>query len=122
MFAGVPGWDLPWGDLKTYMPGGNVEQQPGKCAAACGRNKGCVAFKLYNNRCFLKRNSGRTARYTQAASTDEWSWLYFDSGMCRSFYALRILCAEVRGKLGLMHTVQIVDLWLLAPVPHEEAH
>lgn len=105
MFAGVPGWDLPWGDLKTYMPGGNVEQQPGKCAAACGRNKGCVAFKLYNNRCFLKRNSGRTARYTQAASTDEWSWLYFDSGVCPS------MPVEFHAQKGYpAHCVQIVNL------------
>jgi hypothetical protein len=77
MFAGVPGWDLPSGDLKKVSPGGNLSQQPDRCAAACDQTKGCVAFTIYVNNCFLKRNSGNTATYTEPASSAKWRWMYY---------------------------------------------
>lgn len=84
MFAGVPGWTLPSGDLKSVKPGGSVSQRPARCAAACDNTKGCVAFTVSANTCVLKRNSGKTAAYIQAASTATWTWLYSKTGACLS--------------------------------------
>lgn len=94
MFAGVPGWDLPGSALKMVKPGGNISQQPGRCAAACSRTRNCVGFSLGSNRCYLKKNAGKTASYKQASSTGKWTWLYVKSGASLSMEA-------VQNKLGV---------------------
>jgi hypothetical protein len=80
MFAGVPGWDIPAGDVARFKPGGNTSQQPARCAAACDKQQGCVAFTMYLSICYLKRNSGRTATFTLPDRTSRWRWLYYKDG------------------------------------------
>lgn len=90
MFAGVPGYDMAGGDVQRVRPGGNLNQQPGRCAVFCNKNKNCVAFTLFLNTCYLKRNIGSMPKYTKATATSKWKWLYIKDG------ALPLTCVRPR--------------------------
>eukprot|EP00892_Ulva_mutabilis_P009445 jgi/Ulvmu1/6873/UM031_0078.1 len=80
LYKSEAGWDIPgYGDLETVTPpsGLTMREEIVQCARYCDRRNGCKIFTFYQNRCYLKRDVGRSPTY-KGQTTKGWRWLFIE--------------------------------------------